>query len=393
MDIKKNMEEWKRIYESTLKKKYNLARITESVDDDDSDPEEQDNDELRDEYPDYYKDSKDKYFVELTEMYYVPKKGEDPLDHILSYDDWYNTKLQKYGSFKEFERKTLKFDSFEDAKKEVVKRFSEIRRKYKGIEVENFRVINENDIPSVFRKADPNALGFIYNYIPTQAWSGDTKVKYTDGKETHTMAEWAEKLGITYQQFAKAIRDGEVRIKKDKDGNKIEPYTIFGNKYKKAEEKFPNSFRRFQNSDKSVMMFIYYIYKAPHRVFIKSGLSKLANAYLKMNSTPEYYAEVQRKMLERKRRALKQAGELYRKTRNVDIDDGVGSEWKRSVDMDQDEMDARRADVFAKANNNKPEDLDDLDDLDTYDLGGDGSYGDDDDGPLEDGAEPVNPGD
>ena len=122
-------------------------------------------------------------------------------------------------------------------------------------------------------------------------------------------------------------------------------------------------------------------------------MSKLANAYLKMNSTPEYYAEVQRKMLERKRRALKQVGELYRKTRNVDIDDGVGSEWKRSVDMDQDEMDARRADVFAKANNNKPEDLDDLDDLDTYDLGGDGSYGDDDDGPLEDGAEPVNPGD
>lgn len=306
MDIKENIEEWKRIYESTLTRKYNLTTVTEARrDDDDDDESEEDSDEMRELYGDYYRDTKEKVFLDIIELYYVPKKGEDPLDHIFVHADWFNEKMNQFGKFRVFDEKTEEFPSVEDARKEIIKRFSELRRKYKGIKVENFRIVNEEDIPSIYRKQDPNTQGFIYNYIPTSelvksTWT-DGAASYTDGNETHTMDGWAKKLGITYQQFAKAIRTGEVKIKKDKDGNKIEPYTIDGNKYKKVENSDIDIRRRYQNPDKSIMMFMYFIYKSPHKLFRKSAESKLAEQIIKLNSSPEYYAEVQRKMIERKK--------------------------------------------------------------------------------------------
>jgi hypothetical protein len=400
MDIKDNIEEWKRIYESSLDRNYSLKYITEARkadddDDDDEDSDQEDSEELKADYGEYYKDTKNKFFLDVFELYYVPKKGEDPFSYVTYFDDWYNSdKLKEKGSFKVFDQKTLKFNTLEEAKKELVKRFSELRSKYKDISVENFKIIDDDDVPNVFKKVDPKAQGFIYNYIPwkelTKDW-GDSSRKFTDGKETHTLDGWAKKLGITYQQFAKAVRDGYVWIKKDKDGNKIEPYMIDGSKYKETETPLPDTRRRFQNPDKSVMMFIYFIYQAPHQVQKKSALFKLGTAFLKLNSSPQYYSQIQQKMRDNMRRQYKDQVELKRNVMKNDVDDDVGSEWKRSKDMDQDEMDARRADAMAK--DDKTDYEKDLEDLNLYDLNtiSDKGFGDSDD--YDAPADDTQPGD
>ena len=274
------------------------------------------------------------------------------------------------------------FKTKKECRDEVIASFSKLRRKYRDMEVENFRVINQNDIPPKILAVDPEAQGFIYNYVPETEIalepdeSGHVATGlFTDGKETHTREEWAAKLGITYQQFAKALRVGEVRIKKDRDGNRIEPYYIYGKDYKEVAPASRKT-NKYQEDDKSVRMFVYYIYTSPHKVSWRdSGYDKLARIIEKLND-PVYFAEVQQRKLERRKAAKEELESLIRAGRDTKVDDDAGSEWKRSSDMSQDEMDARRA--AATASDADDNDVD-LQDIDIYDLGnGDGSHGGDD---------------
>lgn len=97
-----------------------------------------------------------------------------------------------------------------DARTWLSQRVKDVCKKFNLTE-DDFKVIYGEDVPQTLRKLDPEAFGFQAIKIEGTKTKGETRGTQTYLKKDNVVKkpkEWAEELGLTYQQFRKKLANG-----------------------------------------------------------------------------------------------------------------------------------------------------------------------------------------
>lgn len=348
MNITENIEEWKKLYESTIdqESKKDIIENDEEIDEivDVTDIDDIDDEDDGGEDDEEQTSNKKKVFVEYTELYYIPRETENPMDHIIFFEDWFSPETNGLGGqYKECDKNFKEFRTMEAAKKWIETRVDELGKKYNEITPEGFTTIKDDDIPQSITKVDKDAIGFVYNYIPfslddiKKEFNRGVKRQITDGKEVHSAPEWAKILGISYHQFDIAFKKGSIKVRKDADGNKIEPRVIDCSNFRYADEYEGRQTQSKQvgPNDKVIRKFMYFIYTSTSKINHRSGIELMTRVIYQLND-PDYFKKKKAAVEKIKayKRLLKDAtkniNDYFEKHKEEFNDDGSGDEWRKN---------------------------------------------------------------